>query len=277
MSSSDTTDRRSLAAVFGGKKPLVGMVHLRPLPGSPRWGGSIQEVIEQAVADGLALAEGGLDGVIVENFFDAPFYAERVPPETVAAMTRAVTEIGRELSIPLGINVLRNDAISALGVATATEASFIRVNVHTGATLTDQGWIQGAAETTLRTRRALMCDSAILADVFVKHGRPAPGVTIEAAARDCWDRGLADGLIVTGGGTGEPTSVAIIRAVKKAVPHAPVWVGSGATASTVGDLLSDGDGVIVGSALHLGGRLGAGIDRARVADFTEAARRARHT
>jgi len=125
---------------------LVGVVHLLPLPGAPRASAGLRAVETRALRDARALYEGGVDGVIVENLGDAPFTAGRVDAWTVAAMTRLA--LGVRALAPermLGINVLRNDALSALAVAEASSADFIRVNVHTGAMVTDQGVITGQA------------------------------------------------------------------------------------------------------------------------------------
>src|SRR5437764_8017935 len=138
-----------MQALFPRRPAIVGMVHLLPLPGSPRWAGSLEEVLRRAVEDARALAEGGVDGVMVENFGDTPFYPEQVPPETVAAMTRAARAVVEAVGVPVGVNVLRNDAAAALGIAVAVGARFIRVNVHTGAMWTDQGLLQGRAHETI--------------------------------------------------------------------------------------------------------------------------------
>ena len=103
---------------------LVGMVHLGPLPGAPRFGGSLQTVIDHALADASILAESGFDALIVENFGDEPFFPDEVPKITVAAMTRAVATVRDAVPLPVGVNVLRNDAMAALAVAAATGASF---------------------------------------------------------------------------------------------------------------------------------------------------------
>jgi len=254
-----------------GGKPIVGVIHLLPLPGSPRWRGSMAEVLERAAREAEILREAGLDGLLVENFMDAPFHPETVPPETVAAMTLAVETVKRLARIPVGVNVLRNDARAALAVATSTGASFIRVNVHTGSMYTDQGMLQGRAHQTLRTRRALGADVAILADVLVKHATPPPGTDLETAARDTWIRGLADGLILTGTETGIPVRVDELRRVRSAVPEeARIWAGSGATPDNVGALLDASDGIIVGSTLEAGGTAGGGVDRGRVEAFMTA-------
>lgn len=257
-----------LSDLFGTRKPIVGMVHLPALPGAPRWAGSMAAVLERALADARALADGGVHGVLVENFLDAPFYPDHVPPETVAAMAVAVAEVARAVRVPVGVNVLRNDAAAALAVAIATGARFIRVNVHTGVMLADQGWLEGRAHETLRLRARLVstgASPAILADVLVKHAVPPAALDLAQTARDTWHRGLADGLIVSGEETGAPTDVGCIEAVKAALPQAPVWIGSGLTAANAARLLAAADGAIVGSALARDGRAGAGIDPERVA------------
>lgn len=265
-------DRHALADMWPDTRPLVGMVHLPPLPGAPRWGGSMDAVVARAVSDARALAGGGMDGVLVENFLDAPFHGPTVGPETVAAMARIVAAVVEAVSVPVGVNVLRNDAAAALAVAVATGARFIRVNVHTGTMFTDQGMLEGRAADTLRRRRALGASVAILADVLVKHATPPEGATAPDAARDTWHRGLADGLIVSGTATGAPADAARLRAVRAAVPEALVWVGSGVTPDTVAGVLAGAHGAIVGTSLAVGGRAGAGIDAARVAALVAAAR-----
>ena len=127
------------------------MVHLLPLPGAPDWDGSMERVLAAAVQDATALAEGGVDGIMVENYGDAPFLPGPVPAHTIAALTNAVLEVRRAVRLPVGVNVLRNDAAAAIGICAATGASFVRINVHTGAMLTDQGWIEGAAHETRGT------------------------------------------------------------------------------------------------------------------------------
>jgi len=253
--------------IFGVDRPIVGMVHLLPLPGAPRWGGSFDRVLDRALADAEALAEGGVHGVMVENFLDAPFFPARVPAETVAALAVVVREVVRTVTIPVGVNVLRNDALAAVGIACAAGARFVRVNVHTGAMLADQGWLVGEAHETLRLRARLGAEVAILADVLVKHAVPPPGLDVADAARDAFGRGLADGLIVSGAATGEEPDPARVLAVKAAVPEAPVWIGSGLTPANAVSLLAAADGAIVGSALMEGGIAGRRVDPARVRDF----------
>src|SRR5687767_9268450 len=158
-----------ISLTFGHAKPLIGMVHLQPLPGSPGWRGSFSAVLERAIRDADILAEAGFDGIMVENFGDAPFLPGRVAPETIAAVAVVAASLRSQFELPLGVNVLRNDGAAALAIAAVVGARFIRVNVHTGAMLTDQGWIEGRAHETLRLRASLNAQIAICADVMVKH------------------------------------------------------------------------------------------------------------
>lgn len=269
----------SLASVLGlpadRSRAVVGMVHLRALPGSPRWDGDMGAVVRAALDDARALAEGGADALVVENHGDVPFTAGRVDAASVAGMAVAIAEIRRRVSLPVGVNVLKNDVRSALAVAAATGARFVRVNVHVGAVVADQGVIQSEAHDTLRYRRLLGLDIAILADVQAKHGTPLAPVPIEQEARDCWGRGMADALVVSGVATGEPTPMSDLKRVRGAVPEAPLLVGSGATPETVADLLSVADGVIVGTSLKRDGRLANPVDVDRVRRLVAAARGAR--
>lgn len=252
-------------AGFWERRPLIGMVHLPPLPGSARDNeATMAKVCERAVADAQALAAGGADALVVENFFDAPFAKERVPPHTIAAMTRAVGAVRNAVALPIGVNVLRNDVRAALAVAHVCSAQFVRVNVYVGVAVTDQGLVEGAARTAVLYRRELGADVAIWADVFVKHAAQLGTGTLEDAAKNAVERGLADVLIVSGAATGTPADAGEVRRVKQAVPATPVVVGSGFTAETAAALLAHADGAIVGMGLKPDGRVDAPIDVGRV-------------
>ena len=270
-------DRIDLRGLLPGVCPVIGMLHSPPLPGAPRWQPPFGRVLDQVLADALALQQAGVDALLLENFGDVPFYGERVPPETVAAMAVLAREVHAAVALPLGINVLRNDAAAALAIAAATGARFIRVNVHVGSMSTDQGQLTGLAAATLRQRAALRLPIAILADVLVKHAVPPPGVSAAAAARDTWYRGLADALVVTGTATGASADPARIREVRAAVPDAPVLVGSGVNADSAAALLAEADGAIIGSAFERGGRAGAGVDEERARRLLRQVRSLRET
>lgn len=256
------------------KGPVVGVVHLLPLPGSPAYGGSLRKVIDRAVRDAEAYAGGGAHALIVENHGDAPFFKDHLPPETVAALTRCAAAVKESVALPLGINALRNDARAALGVAVAVGASFVRVNVHTGVMATDQGLIEGRAAETLRVRAALGAERVlVVADAHVKHGRPLHAESVVDAARDLVLRGGADAVVVSGVATGAPTDLADLRAVREALPDAVLLAGSGVRRETVADVLAYADAVIVGTALKRGGKTSAPVDARRVRSFVGAATR----
>ncbi len=256
---------------FSIKKPLlIGVVHLKPLPGSPRATASMKEIIKAALADAKAYQQGGADAVVVENFGDIPFTKGRVPPETCAAMAVAGQAVREAVKLPLGFNVLRNDPLTALGICAACGGDFIRINVHSGAMITDQGVIEGNAFETLRKRRELGLDQVkIFADVHVKHATTLGNLSLEDAARDTLDRALADGLIVSGVGTGHPTAIADLQTVRKTCPKAPVLLGSGVTIENIGTYLDLASGFIVGSSLKRGGQIGDPVDPKRVAKLVQ--------
>ncbi len=259
-------DRGLAQRVSAGSFPLLGMVHLLPLPGSPRWGGSMREVVTAALRDARTLREAGFDGIVVENFGDVPFEPGALPPETVAALAVCADAVAGELAgagMLLGVNALRNDAAAALGVAAAVGADLIRVNVHAGAMWTDQGLITGRAHETLRRRRLLGAEVAILADVLVKHAEPPAPVDAAAAARELVGRALADGLVVTGRATGSAVDPARLEAVVAAVPGTPVLAGSGVTPESLPTLVRCAGGAIVGTWLKVDGDVAAPVDPGR--------------
>ena len=252
---------------------LIGVIHLAPLPGSPRHLLPMDEIIDRALADSDTLKNAGFDAIIVENFGDVPFHATQLPPASVASMALIVDRVRRSTNLPVGVNALRNDPRAALGIAAASGAIFIRVNIHIGATTTDQGLIQGDAAGTLQYRKLLGQRIAVLADVHVKHGTPLGESDIAQAARDTAYRGLADALIVTGTATGAPTNFEDLRSVRQAVPDRRLFVGSGATAKTVGKLLEIADGVIVGTGIKRKANPDHPIDPALAEAFVQAAGR----
>lgn len=254
------------ALLAGSRRLLIGVVHLAATPGAPRARGTVEELLAAAERDARAYLAGGADALVVENFGDVPFHAETVPPETVATLALALARV-RALAgtTPVGVNVLRNDARAGLGLAAATGAGFLRVNVHCGTQFTDQGRIEGRAAETLRARARLCPGVLLLADVHVKHARPVPGETLEEAARDTFRRGLADALIVSGEATGQAPSAERVARVRAAVPEAPVLVGSGLDVDNARALLGAARGALVGTALKQGGRVEAPVDEARVA------------
>lgn len=259
-----------LNQIFQTSHPIIGVVHLLPLPTAARWGGNLKVVIERAEQEATALAAGGVNGIIVENFFDAPFTKHQVDPAIVSAMTLIVDRLMNLVMLPVGINVLRNDAHSALAIASCLNAAFIRVNVLTGVMATDQGIIEGQAHELLRYRRELGTNIPILADVLVKHACPLSTPNLRVAVQDTIERGLADAVILSGWATGSPPSLEDLEIAKTAAGSTPVLIGSGANWENIGKLLTLADGVIVASSLKRQGQISEPIDPLRVAQFVEA-------
>ena len=257
----------------GDAKLLFGVVHLQPLPGSPRWRGPLDKVIEFAINDAQAYQKGGADALFIENFGDLPFTKGPVGPETVAAMAAAGRALRAAVRLPIGFNVLRNDARAALALCAACDGSFIRVNVHIGAMLTDQGLLEGHADETLRYRARICPQAQIFADVHVKHAVPLGNWSIAQAARDCLERGLADALIVSGAGTGLATDRADLERVRAACAQAKILLGSGVTVQNAAEYLPLADGFIVGTSLKRAGHIAQPVDPKRVLALVKTLRR----
>lgn len=258
-----------LVEIFGIDIPIVGMVHLDSLPGSPQAADGLSPVIDAAVRDAKRLVAGGVDGLMIENYGDSPFYPEDVPKHTVASMTRIASAVGERVDCPLGINVLRNDAEAALSIAAAVDAEYVRINVHTGAVVSDQGIIEGRAYETLRLREQLGVETNILVDVDVKHATPLGRErSLSAQISDLVDRGHADGLILSGPQTGHSVDHEALEKAAAVVGETglstPLFVGSGLTPDSVDQLLSVADGAIVGTALKAGGQTTNPVDVDRV-------------
>ena len=253
---------------------VIGMLHLPALPGAPLSKLNMRAITDAMLRDAETLVKNGVHGLMLENFGDVPFYAGAVPQHTVAHLTAVACAIRPRFDVPLGINCLRNDGCSALSIAQACGADYIRVNVLSGARVTDQGVIQGIAADLLRLRKTLAAESIkILADVDVKHSAPlGVGVELEHEVDDVLTRGLADGLVVSGAGTGKATDVKKAERVRKAAPHAPIFIGSGVTAESVGGFIPHVSGVIVGTSFKVDGKVDREVDAARVRALMERVR-----
>ncbi len=249
---------------------FIGVIHLLPLPAAPLGSPGFEAVRARALADAEALAEGGADGVMVENFGDAPFAPREVGPHVVAAMAVVASDVRQRFpQLRLGVNVLRNDARAALGIAAVVDADWVRVNVLAGTAVTDQGVVEGRAHDWLRYRREVGARAQIVADVHVKHAQPLAGGPISEAAADLYRRAGADVLIVTGRATGAAAEEDKVSAVRAAVPEAPVWVGSGVTEETARAWRARVHGAIVGTALHQESNVRLPLERARVRRMAE--------
>lgn len=268
----------ALGILFSVPKPVIGVIHLLPLPGAPRYDGSpVREIYAAAARDARTLAQGGIDGIIVENASDLPFNRpEDIGPETVAGLTAACLEVRMAVDVPIGITCVANGVIPALAVAKATGARWVRANQWVNAYVANEGLMNGPAPRAMRYRAAIGAkDVLIFADVHVKFGAHAitadRTVAEQATDAEWFD---ADVLIASGQRTGSPTQPAEVEAVKQGT-NLPVIIGSGLDADQVPSLFAIADGAIVGQWLKEDGRWWNPVDPRRVERLMNAVARMR--
>ena len=273
----------SLSELFGVEKPVIGMVHLWPLPGAPGYTGyGIETILDHACRDAATLLEGGVDGLIVENMWDLPYSAgSEVPLEAVTAQAvaaRGIVEVANQAAapVPVGVNVIHNGAAAELAIAIAAGAAFIRVCILTGARLWDTGDLDhGCAADLLRRRKELGAEKIkLFADVDKKHSIPFPGLDLETHIE--WTEFYrADALIVSGRMTGDAPALDKVRQAKELATR-PILMGSGTTAENIAGFLQYADGAIVGSSLKVGGVAENPVDVERVRCYVDAVREVRN-
>jgi membrane complex biogenesis BtpA family protein len=268
---------RSLADLFPAPKPVIGMVHLWPLPGAPGYTGyGMQVIVEHALRDAEALVQGGVDGLVVENMWDLPYYVGNdVKPEAMTAQAVAAAEVVNSFPVPVGINVIHNGGVVCLAIAVASGARFIRVCILTGARVWDTGeFDHGCAAELMRKRKELAADGIhIFADVDKKHSVPFPGIDLQTHIQ--WTEFYgADALIVSGKFTGNAPDVEKVREAKRLATR-PVLIGSGCSAENAAAFLPYADGIIVGTSLKRDGVMENAVDAARVSALMEKVRAVR--
>jgi uncharacterized protein len=263
-----------LQRIFGTRRPIIGMIHLAPLPGSPRHDEmSMKEITDLALGEAHLLKKNGVNGAIIENFGDVMFY-KRVPAETIAAMTYVATNIAREVpGLTLGLCVLQSDAIASMAIANTIGGKFIRVPYYTETYVVDAGLMDSIAAETLRYRKFLNADVKIFADVHIKHGYPLSQRPIAQAAYDVEHRGLADAVLVTGIATGAETKLDDVKEVKGAVEYTPVFVASGVDEKNLAAYTDTADGVILGTHIKQNSDTEAPIDPEKLGRFMDVARK----
>ncbi|XRP96622.1 BtpA/SgcQ family protein [Methanocaldococcus sp. 16A] len=253
------------------KKPLIGMVHLKPLPGSYHYNEDFDEILDFAIKESKKLEDANFDAILIENFGDVPFKKE-VDKITIASMTVIAKAIREEISLPLGINVLRNDAIGAYSIAYAVKADFIRVNVLSGVAFTDQGIIEGKAHELAMLKKLLPSKIKVFADVHVKHAYHF--MDFESSLVDTVERGLADAVVVSGKRTGKEVDVEKLKLAKELV-DVPVIVGSGTTYNNLEKLWNYADGFIIGTWIKREGIVNNEIDIERAKKIVSLANKLR--
>ena len=256
----------NLCEMFASNYPVIGVIHLLPLPGSPTWQGNMLQVVERAEQEAIALQTGGVNGIIIENFFDTPFTKGRVDTATVSALTLVISHLQAVCNIPIGLNVLRNDALTAVAIAYVTGLKFIRVNVLSGVMATDQGIIESIAYDLHMYKRQLTCtaqtlDLKIFADVMVKHASPIGAhQDLLFSAKDTAYRGLADAIILSGKATGDSPNIDEAKLLHEHLPDTPLLLGSGVTQANIKTFMDSTNGIIVASSLKRFGKLENPVD-----------------
>lgn len=258
-----------LETLFGVKKPIIGMIHLKALPGAPRSSLSLPEVLAFAIDDLNSLVEGKIDGILVENYNDFPFQPFTAEPSTLVSMSLIVKELIKSSSVPVGVNVLRNACSDALVIASFTGAEFIRCNFLTGAYVIDQGVVVGCAHILKRLQKQLSCIKTestplIFGDVLCKHASPISPRTIDLEAVDALERGLADAVIVTGDRTGLSAKLSDLKLLREKQIQ-PILIGSGVTLDNIQEILPFIDGVIIGTSLKHKNKISQPVDSKKVA------------
>lgn len=252
--------------LFGVKKPIIGMLHLPPLPGSPIYNGKgLQDIIDRALFDADELQAGGVDALEVENFSDPTYYPEEVGPELTAAMAVISDHVKRAASIPIGVCVLA-DPKASLSVAHAVGANFVRATFFTEASVDVSGLVCPKPHELLRFRKFLDPSIKLFTDVHIKHSAPLVNRPLKDSALDA-KYFLSDGIIISGTHTGKETKLEDIREAKESVEDFPVLVGSGFNKERAAQIFAIADGAIVGTSLKKNGISSNVVDRNKVKEL----------
>ncbi len=252
------------------KKPIIGMIHVDALPGTPGFSGSVSGIINKARTEAQVYQDAGIDALAIENMHDVPYLKQEAGPEIVAAMTVIGHEVKQATGLPCGIQILAAANKEALAAAVAAGLDFVRVEGFVFAHVADEGLIDGCAGELLRYRRQLEADDIlVLTDIKKKHSSHAvtADVNIVETARAA-EFFLSDGLIITGPETGREADLDDLKSVKQAV-DLPVLVGSGITLENAPRYLGVADGLIVGSYFKKDGQWAREVDPQRVEQFME--------
>ena len=267
---------KDLFELMGTEKPIIGMIHLKPLPGAPVYQGTgLKDVVDQALNEAQKLVDGGVDALEVENFNDPSYFPDTAPPETVSSISIVGHEIKKAFpSTPLGICVLA-DPIGSIAVAHCAGAQFIRATVYTEASVDVSGLALRRPHEILRYRKFLDPSIRIFADIHIKHSAPLVDRPIEESAYDA-AYFLADAVIISGRHTGFPTPVEPVKKVREILPDFPILTGSGTNSENVRSLMEYASGSIVGTTFKVDGKSTNTVDASRVREFMEVVKRIRN-
>ncbi|OHC58667.1 MAG: SgcQ protein [Rhodobacterales bacterium RIFCSPHIGHO2_02_FULL_62_130] len=261
--------------VFGDKKPVIAMVHLGAMPGTPLHDAraGVEGIIAGAAADLAALQAAGFDAVMFGNENDRP-YELKVDTASTATMAYVIGRLRDRITVPFGVNVLW-DPMATMALAAATGAAFVR-EIFTGTYASDMGvWAPDAGAALRYAQRIGAGGVAKLYNVSAEFAGSLDPRSLPDRARSAVFSSIPDAVLVSGAITGEAARMVDLEAVKRVLPTTPVLANTGVKHATVADVLAVADGCIVGSALKVGGDTWAAVDPARAADFMDRVRAAR--
>jgi hypothetical protein len=260
---------KELCELFGTAKPIIGMLHLRPLPGSSIYDNAgLESIVSQALKAAKILLDNGVNGLNIENYFDLSYSPDVAPAETVASMAIIANEIRRAFpKAVLGLCVLA-DPIASIAIAHAIRAQFIRATFFTEASVDVSGLVIRRPHEILRYRKFLDPSVKIFADVQIKHSAPLARRPIEESAYDA-AYFLADAVIISGKHTGFPTNIDDVKKVREVLPDFPILIGSGINVQDAPKLFKYASGAFVGTTFKRDGKTDNSVDPSRVHDFME--------
>jgi membrane complex biogenesis BtpA family protein len=261
--------------VFHDRKPIIAMVHLGALPGSPLHDGQkgVEGIVADAAADLAALQNAGFDAVMFGNENDRP-YEFNADTASTATMAYVIGRLRSEITVPFGVNVLW-DPMSSMALAAATGAAFVR-EIMTGTYASDMGpWTPDAGKAMRYRDRLGRRDLALLYNVSAEFAYSLDQRSLADRARSAVFSSIPDAILVSGAITGEAAAMSDLEAVKVVLPDIPVLANTGVKHATVADVLRVADGCIVGSSLKVDGNTWNSVDPDRAADFMAIVRAAR--
>lgn len=253
--------------IFKEEKVIIGVIHLPPLPGSPKYKGDFNNIIKRALKDAEKYVKEGVKYILIENFGDAPYRVRVKEFETIVAMTIISREIIKKFGeeVKVGINLLRNSGSEAMAIAYLTGGKFIRVNALCQTIDAPEGILHPAAREIAETMFKLKIkdnEIKILADVNVKHGQPITKRNIRQVIQDTIERGKAYAIILTGPKTGTPPKTSLVKQARKS--KAKIFIGSGITPNNIKTYWKLADGFIIGSYFKTRGKTTNPVDSKRV-------------
>ncbi len=247
------------------KKPIIGMIHLLPLPGSPLYDGNLERIEKRALDDLDALIEGGIDAFIIENFGDIP-YDDKISLEAYSVMLSITNKIRERTSLPFGLNIQFNCTEEEWAMAYATKADFIRVEAFVENRIGTHGISFTTAPKLMRQKSLFPSDCMIFSDVHVKHSYPMVEISLEDSIHEAYESG-ASAVIITGKATGKQPEIEDIKRIKEIYPQVPLLIGSGINDANVKEYLKVADGIIVGSSIKYHKDVNLGVEAKRVKDL----------